>query len=371
MVGPARGASVVIAFTVLVLCAPLHAADGVAEFNGTGTAKIVGGNQVSARRRALGRARRDAVIQAVTRTLEAELLAAHTPALRRQIYSRAASFVRTYRVIDESAQSNVFSLTIAATLALKALRKRIEQVTGASGVGAPKANARPRLAIRALAKGCKKSSLAKHIALRVAGTVRAVGFTAIEPVGAVTQQIARREGAGVFVEIGLRCSPAQGVRGLALQSAKASLQIKAVAGVVTIADLTPLSYGVGATRESAERDAAEGAARGARKLVAALLERWPAQTLSADQRVLHLSGVSSYKQHRTICIVLVGKVDGVKSCMPRRLVGSEAWFTVGTRLSAKVLATRLAGQSFGGFGLSLDRVEGQTLRLTVAGPESK
>ena len=75
------------------------------EFEGVGEVPVVGGNQVSARKRAILAARRDAVSKAVATLLPESKMAELEQGLTRDIYPRVELYVGTYQVQEEAKQA--------------------------------------------------------------------------------------------------------------------------------------------------------------------------------------------------------------------------------------------------------------------------
>ena len=121
-----------LVWLALVLLLVPSASGSDREFEGTGEVPIVGGNQVSARKRAILAARRDAVSKAVAALLPEGKMTELQQSLSRDIYARAGLYVRTYRVLEEAKQARLYRVKIAAQVLVSRLRQDLSRLTGES-----------------------------------------------------------------------------------------------------------------------------------------------------------------------------------------------------------------------------------------------
>ena len=122
--------------TLLFCCAalPLLLGQGGDEYNGVGEARIVGGNQVTARKRALDRARRDAIVRAVTSRLSSEELVNINRRLEYRIFPRYDRYVaQLSRVVRDKGPNRHFRVEVAAVVLLKRLAQDLQQIHAAPG----------------------------------------------------------------------------------------------------------------------------------------------------------------------------------------------------------------------------------------------
>ncbi len=115
---------------VLLHASPGWSGPAAAEYEGNAAVPIVGGNQVSARRRALLLARRDAVSRAVASLLSEERIAALEARLRKEIHARASHYVRSHRVLEESQEARRFRVKVAARLDMSRLEEDLNRLIG-------------------------------------------------------------------------------------------------------------------------------------------------------------------------------------------------------------------------------------------------
>jgi hypothetical protein len=340
--------------TAVLLClsvvAQRPARAAAPEYEGEGVAQIVGGNVVSARRRALKAAQREAVVQAV----EAHLPAGHTgpqtqPSV--QIHRRFARYLERYRVLTEEQQGRHFHIRIAATLDLGRLRRDLAAALG--GSGAPSSGeVRIRLAVRTETRP-PAPAINQRLAARVVSRLRWLGF-----------EVAA-DGAAARVTSVVSIRPAEAVRGVALPSAHASTTISVAPAA---AQVTGQGWGVGRRQAEADEAAAIRSVESAMsRLVPVLRSRWPSSLTRSGRHVVRVSGVRSFSQFAAIREACAEKTGGVRSCLPRRFTRGEACFLVTTTAALKTsaLAAAFAKHRFEGYALKIKRAGGGAAWLAL------
>ena len=118
-----------LSLAALVLLVGSALSAGGSEFQGIGEVPVIGGNQVSARKRAIRAAGRDAVSKAVASILPAEKVVELEQGLKRDIYARTGRYIRTYRVLEEEKEARRFRIKVAASLNLSRLRLDLSRLT--------------------------------------------------------------------------------------------------------------------------------------------------------------------------------------------------------------------------------------------------
>lgn len=344
-----------LSFLLVTPSVAAHAAP-VDEHIGEGQAQVIGGNLVSARKRALGNARRDAVVHAVTATLEPQQLAAVSAALEEAIYRRSARYVRRYRVLEEAQEGAVFRVKVAVTVNAKRLLRDLKVVTDRFGSGG--GGAASRLAIRlSLKVQGTDASLAKQLAHHVGQDLRQSGYTTTEP--------AKLELSGTVT-----ISKSAPVRGLQLPAARAdlSLTLRHLSDNTVVTSVGTKSWGVAQDRVEAERQAARRSlVQALSHLLQELRRRWPVFAVAKDELMLRVSGLSTLGQHRELQKVLSEKIGGVRWCRLRRMNMGEVWFVLRTAagVRSQALSKALTAHPFGSFKLSSKRTEGGFIWLIV------
>ncbi len=137
-----------LSLAALVLLATFVSPAAASEFQGIGEVTVIGGNQVSARKRAIRAARRDAVSQAVASILSADKMTELEQGLKRDIYARTSRYVRTYRVLEEEKEARRFRVKVAARLNLSRLRQDLSRLAGPGSGVDPAAAAQALVAVK-------------------------------------------------------------------------------------------------------------------------------------------------------------------------------------------------------------------------------
>jgi hypothetical protein len=351
---------VCLAFLLVTPAVAVHAHAASDEHIGEGQARVIGGNLVSARKRALGNARRDAVVHAVTAMLEPQQLAAVSAALEEAIYRRSARYVRRYRVLEEAQEGVVFRIKVAVSLNVKRLLRDLKRVVDRYGSGG--GGTASRLAIRpSLKVKGGESSIAKQLARYARQELQQGGYATTEP--------AKLELSGVVT-----ISKSAPVRGLQLPAASAdlSLTLRQLSDNTVLTSVRTKGWGVARSRAEAEQQAAH------RSLVQALpralqelRKRWPVFAVAKDELMLRVSGLSTLGQHREIERVLSEKIGGVRWCRLRRINKGEVWYVLRTAAGVRprALSQALTAYLFGSFKLSAKRTEGGFIWLIVEARE--
>ncbi len=352
----------------LALAAPAVQA-GAPEHEGVGEVQVVGGNLVSARRRALRNARQDAVARAVAARVDAARLAELEVKLRSAIYRRASRYIRTYRVLEETHQGKVFRVRVAVKVNAKRLQgdlsKLVGRPTGPVNAMGVKAKVGVWLEVKPAAQGATPAlvSLA-HRRITEAGFIP----VALKKPGDQWSRQAQALGAAFALRVTLELKGAPGVRGLDLAGANATatLWLGMVATGAKLTGATAVGWGAAIKGDQARSAAAERALdRGLRTVLGALKGRLRPGEIGAGKRVVHVSGLTSYDQYRRITRALRERITGVARCEVRRTAPGEVWYAVQTTRAAKALAAELQKQTFGAFLLKTKNTVGGSAWMIV------
>lgn len=353
----------------LCLTAPEVQADAP-EHEGTGEVQVVGGNLVSARRRALRNARQDAVARAVAARVDAAKLAELEVKLKSAIYRRASRYIRTYRVLEETHQGKVFRVRVAVKINAKRLQGDLSQLVGTPSTPGNVKGGKAKIGVWLEVKNAAHGAAAPALKALVHKRITEAGYVPVALPGPGDQwsKQAKSQGAAFALRLTLEMADAPGVRGLDLAGAKASATVW-LGMVATDAKLTEASsvgWGAAVKASEARRAAAVRAlARGLRTVLGALKGRLRPGQIGAGQRVIHISGLSSYDQFRRVTRALRERISGVVRCEVRRTGPGEVWYAVVTGRTAKALAAELEKQTFDAFTLKTKNIVGGSAWMTV------
>lgn len=358
-----------IACAVLCLVAP-PAEAGIPEHEGTGEVQVVGGNLVSARRRALRHARRDAVARAVASRVPAGKLAELQVKLKSSIYRRASRYIRTYRVLEETHQGRLFRIKVAVVVNTKRLHGDLGKLLGTSTSPGTAKGVKAKVGVWLEVKHVADRAAMSALRARITSTLDAAGYTAValQKPGTQWSSQARAQGAAFVLKVSMEMAAAKGIRGLALAGAKgtATLWLGMVATSSKLIETSVEGWGAAAKPKDARREAAHSAlARGLANVLATLKGRLHPGQIAAGQRVIHLSGLSSFEQYRRITRALQEQISGVVRCDLRRMGPGEVWYAVQTSHSARHLATELERRTFGKFVVKTKNIVGGSVWMTV------
>ncbi|PID38923.1 MAG: hypothetical protein CSA24_00355 [Deltaproteobacteria bacterium] len=293
-------------------------------FIAEGTASVVGGNVVSARRRALHRAQRAALERAAKAltpqldALKARALAGHLPRL-----------LRTYRVLKEAREGQAYHVQVEARFDLRRLRRLIGVTTAkALGAGSSPPGSKPLLAISLLA-GPSQGSLRQMVASELSAQLSSAG-TALRAAAVAKSRagaIAAAPLASAVLELRVEAKPAPGVRGLALIGAAARWQATlATRAGVQLVSSAATGWGRGAAAGLARQQASRRGLRAVLAVVVPVLaRRFPATSAAVGQASIVLRGLSSLSRYRLVVRRL--RRAGYRVRL-RHLVGVDATISV-------------------------------------------
>ena len=317
---------------------------GPGEVAGTGQVVVVGGNLVSARRRALDLARRDAVAAAVASMLPPAQLGEHLATLRGGIYRRHSYYIQRYRVLRETREGKTFKVLVAAVVNSKRLRSDLVRLTGVKPMqpaeGGPRVGVTVQVGASA-GQGRLPSAIAREVSSRVsAGGYRVTGLSGQSDPGRSTCQ--------ALLSIRVDVHGAEGVRGLGLAGARAvaSARLSIRNSGTVVAQSRVERWGVG---QSPALAGARAARRAVERLAADVLEglrrQWP-RGAARRGYVVRLSRVSSLQQLLAVERHLRRGVSGVRHVAAWRFAAGEAWLMVRGEVRLPDLSRLLASREF-------------------------
>jgi len=354
-----------VAVAVLA-CLPAGAGAGptAGEYEGVGEVPVVGGNQVSARRRALELARRDAVGQAVVALLPEGKAEALGDQIRSEIHARAGVYVRTYRVLEERQAARRFRVKVAARLDISRLQDDLNRLVGIKPGegGAGEAGQPPRLVVsfersfpaagRAPARAALISALARHD-LRLSSGKAAESDAAGE--------------AGVALVATLATPESKQIRGTAWPARRVTLTLRLLQGATEVTRSSAAAWGAAPTIDAALARALKPCLK---KGLAALLKHDRARAMLAMRRTgwleVRVVGVNSARQLRRLRAEVCRRWAGRGGCRLTGAGNGAANFSIRTRRAAASVGKSMEGRALGdNFILKVMRVEGGQLWLTV------
>lgn len=342
-----RASKVKSVFLLLLLAAATPV-----EYEGAGEATIIGGNLVSARKRAMKKASEDAVTSAVVTMTSPEKLNEAGDKLNSSIHQRYHRYIRSYRVLEESQEDRVFRIRIAVKLDGKRLLRDLKRIVGdASPVHPPSSESRRRIGLRLTVEAPDAVKFRQLFASQLEQALQAAGFDPVQD-----------DAVRLIASATLMVAAEEGVRGMDLVGARAEISITAA----NLVRRHAVDWGMGDSMEQAARMAVQRVLkRTLPQVVRDLGERWPARKVKQGERMVVVSNVKSFDQYRAIRSALTDKIVGVQGCVPRRMSHKEVSFSVRTEIAVRDLADALAGQSFQGFKLNSQRIEGGSAWLTI------
>jgi hypothetical protein len=334
---PRRSRIAAIGSAVLWLLIPARSpGDDLAEVEGKGESTVIGGNAVSARRRALASASADAVAHAVVLRVGAEVSAREAEKLR-AVQARAGQVLRRYRVLEERQEGNRFLVRIAAVIDEQRLQKELARLGLARAGGV---TAAPKLTLQVAGDPV----LAKALRVALGAALAEEGFPVEE--GRCTT------GAGC-VEGTVTLSARDEVRGAALPLAQVRLSLALRLGGTPAPSAKGEAWGFGANA------AAHALERALAPLLpplrAELQRRHPRPT-----RALRVAGVSTLTQ-----LLALERAPVLGPATLEEAAAGEARLALSSPADGRALASALEKLALPGFSLTISKIEGGTLWLTL------
>lgn len=214
---------------VAILIAVLWAIPGTSwaadwgEIEGAGLAKIVAGNAVSAKQRALQRAKRDVLEQALQLLISDAQRLHSSNQIEATVFARSALYLRRYRVVHEEQFEDVFSVRIVAICDMPRLRSVLLPDTLVSADPAKRETLSVELRV-SLPVSVKASELTPRARELIRTHLGRAGFAVRFGGGTSGSQSAARpasEDAAVSLLIEVSVSEAPQIRGLGWYAARA------------------------------------------------------------------------------------------------------------------------------------------------------
>lgn len=352
----------------LVLAGPgMSRAADWREIEGGGLAKIVAGNAVSAKERAVQRAKRDVLEQAL------QLLISDAQRLRlgRQIettvLARPALYLRRYRVVHEEQFEDVFSVRVAAICDMPRLRTAVLPDTPASADPAKRKTLGVELNLSLPARA-KAGTLRPRARELIQTRLGRVGFTAHfgrATSGAKFSPHQSPSGADVSLRLEVSVSEAPQVRGLGWHAARARAVVTGREGASALGNWR-------ATRWASEPASWRAAAMRAleRALLAALepclATLHKARSRRASEPGAHrltIEGLQGLDTVQSLCDWVRNR--GLGACRLDRLVRGAAIVDVCCSSTTEALVSKLQQVDIPGTDVEVIGHAGRAIRVRV------
>jgi len=339
-----------------------------------GQAKVVAGNRVAARDRALDEALKQAVDQALAYVLDADTRLRAQAALRRELLPRARSYVPTYRVLDEhEVEGGLFQVQIEAQVEVSLLRRDAVAIAGTGGGPGPRPPTPPPIAPAPPGRprvlvgfGGPVAADATRRALETRGflvVAAPVGETARSDLEA--SSLLRGAGAGIVVVAAVSSQPEGRVRGTEMMATQVRVELRALDG-----EGRALARGAGEARgfapsgtEATQQALENASGPAADKLADELSARYSAPSTGSGDGggvVVRVAGLGSLRDVEALSDQLA-QLPGVQAASVRRLGGGEVWLGVRTAQTGGTLAAALRAQ-----GLQVDAASDREVRARLA-----
>ncbi len=336
-----------------VVHAPFLALAQPAEVEGSGEAAVIGENAVSARRRALAAAAADALTRAIV-ALIGDQVAAREASRLRPLRERAQQLLRSYRVLEERHEGARFRLKLAASVDDQRLRREL----GALGLAPPPPRAVAGPTLQLVVRG--EESLARHAGLALREALAREGVTVVDGgAGTSGAAIVACPAPASCLEATLGAGRPELVRGLALQATRVELSLSLRLPGAPAFTRRGEAWGFGEGALASRHALGRALALTLGPVLGELHRRHPPRS-----RTVRLAGLASWPQLEALERAL-DRLAGVNACRLDEVAGGEARFAVETSLGAQALAAACEKLAPPGFSLTISRIEGGTLWLSV------
>ncbi|MFH1131771.1 MAG: hypothetical protein V1754_10570 [Pseudomonadota bacterium] len=348
------------------------AASGPQEFEGEGVSAIVGDNLVSARKRAAMRAQQNAIMQAAVSVIASSKLEVPPPKLERFIQASSQLYMQNYRVLKEEQIDKTFVVSLAVMVHLGRLLRDLRQLALNLPAGEKQPASVQKIVVALWLKVTTPSDvgLQSFLATRIRAALREASFSPVFLFGKEGEGLFSKMptvGAAALVIFSVMVTNVDAVQGLDMSGARAqaSIEVKIPDGAI-LAEHASVDWGVDATVAIAERVAGIRAAdRELARLLEVLQNNLPTDVLDLGQRLIRISGMTSYAQYEAFCETSERGFFGRDSCWPRRFSQGEVWYVLRTYFGGKELASLLERQKFNDFVLKTKSVAGGVIWMEL------
>lgn len=370
---------------------PARASEDTKDILAEGVGAVVAGNQAKARDEALRDAMRKAIEQAVGTVISSETVVENFQLLSDRIYTQTSGYIRSYQVVSEGAEGELFRLRIRARVAMG----QVKDDLAAIGI-LLEAKHLPRMMVMIAEQNIGDTDLrywwnpqAASVDLGVAensliSEFRSKGFRFIDP-EAVRKEIkvakayraenlneekVRKLGAQAEADVvifGQGLAKLAGeIAGTSMKSVQANLTLKAVDADTGTVIATAQTHAPAAHIDevTAGTKALDGAAKKAAKsLMDEILKGWSKDVAGSAVIRLSVKGVGSYADLTGLFELLRKEIRGVEA-VHHRSIGSDQIAEIdieyrgdGQGLADELLAKELSGFTFKITNVTTNRVE--------------
>ena len=330
---------------------------------GEGLAQIVGGNMVSARRRALQLAQQDALRNGARAWLAQRLPAAARGDAETRILAQAARLTRSYRVLTEEQQGENFKVVVEVRLVPRLLERAVGPLAAAPIPPAPgQTNATlsavlervERMKVEGQPLDLDAGALARG---QVAAALEQRGIPILSPAAA---KVWGRRGRALRLSLRWSLVAARGVRGLGLRGAAATVEVRGELGG-RHERIVDRAWGSDMRLAVAGRKALSA---GLRQALTALVARFhtTVPSRSASPPLLTIEGIRDAGLIHPICAVVL---QYARVCQPLLIERERLELRVGSGPVSAGLVRGLTEYRFAGFALVLDRLSSDGVRLRL------
>ncbi len=386
-------------FTILAGLMLLPAIDGRAgendpkEIEIVGQAAIINDDKVQARDKAIDDALRKAVESALGTVISSETITENYQLISDRILSRAHGYVSKYKILDESDEEGVFSVTIRATVTVQAVSNDLDGLRTLM-----QRKSMPKLIIMVAEQNIgmntpqfwwSPSGSGVAMDMRITENtlmekMREKGFTFVDPetlsgkksiqypVALLSDKQAKRiaeltDAQVILVGQAVAKDIGQTWEGTRLRSANAEIAVRAIntdSGEIiavateqaTVPHVSPSVAGSNALKKASVKLS--------EKLIDMIGKKWISDTSGNLKVRMTVTGVKTYKMLNKLISVLKEQVRGVKDVHQQRMKQQSAVLDVLLAGDTRALATELESEDFGG-AFKIEIVEVTANAITI------
>lgn len=345
----------------------------VEKMDAEGTDVVVNEDVALARNNAIRDSLRKVVEQAVGGIVASEDIAGHFDQINETIYSRSQQYIQNYRIIEESADGNLYTVHIEAVVSVGGIQKELEALgllkkghgvpsimilvgTGASGdqYQDDRLNSmEPTLWEEAMKRVLTEKGLVVRDRSRLS-TLDTTGEDVLST--ARIGEIGRAAGVDIIIVVSAQVRQAATITGTEVKElqARVTARVVRVDGGVIIASDSGYAASFSADREKGEDEALTKAARQvSERLYPEIMAQWQRQEIVEAMISLTVSGIPGYAEYVNLRQVLRNELKGVKTIYQRRMERGMAMLDLEVTVDTETLADRLAVKDFGPFVLDI------------------
>lgn len=343
------------------------------EFEGQGEATIELHDVVQARKQALLLAQQDSIIKAVASLLGTYQQIKAAEKLDKYIYNQSQRYIRTYRILEENQQQEMFIMRIMAMVDTKRLQQDIQtqQINASVKLTSPPSYSKIRIGWWTRpswsfdTKGFP-ASLESSLENIGAIMVRLEGNTIEE---ALTS--ARENNLHLIMQISLTTKKIEGVRGIDFLAEEASARLKVIAiptgQIVAEQKLSAISSAI--TQITAKRKVVENVLTLATPFIVSEIQKRVPQRKESKAKVIKITNIATYQQFEIINKALQENIPNIDACLLSHVSEGDIRYEVQTSLTDQELSSSLVTQRFESVILKQKSVDSGTIWFEVVAPK--